>query len=90
MISFTSLFAKPSSIDYVLTCRSANIKFFNFSRISPLDTSAALRAGFSLYREIDDMESATSDLERAISLDPIHSGPRQVLEEISKFVGREA
>ncbi|MGC1929115.1 MAG: ATP-binding cassette domain-containing protein [Candidatus Nitrosopolaris sp.] len=44
----------------------------------------------SLYREIGDMESATSDLERAISLDPFHDGPRQVLEEISKVVGREA
>lgn len=60
----------------------------------------ALRYGFpefwvrygrgSLYREIGDMESATSDLERAISLDPSHEGPRKILEEISKIVGREA
>lgn len=41
----------------------------------------------SLYREIGDMEAATFDLERAMSLDPFHEGPKQVLEEISKAIG---
>ncbi|MDQ6862668.1 MAG: ABC transporter ATP-binding protein [Thermoproteota archaeon] len=43
----------------------------------------------SLYREIGDTEAATVDLERAVALDPFHDGPRNVLDEISKFVGTQ-
>jgi ABC-type polysaccharide/polyol phosphate transport system ATPase subunit len=41
----------------------------------------------SLYREVGDMEAASSDLKRAIFLDPSQDGPKRVLEDIEKVIG---